>query len=198
MVDFNVAPDGAEAAPTEGLDDAVMAYQTNMPRRYDSDDSGTHVEFYKHPVTGMDHIKFFFPGDKLFQPDYHVTDEYKARFPRQWEAYQKQSSQFEGQTLLNDIAWLDEASRNNLKAHNVFTLEQLAGMSDTGVDALGMGARKMREKAIEMLEGQKAAAEGNQLRELIAAQQAQMEAMQAKLDSMESGRGRGRPRKDAE
>ncbi len=107
------------------------------------------VEFYKSPIDGLDHVKIRVPGDNTFEPDYLASEHYRKRFPKQWQAYRENESQAEGQLRLEDVAWLDEASRNRLKAFSIFTVEALATVSDGNLANLGPGARAWRDRAQE-------------------------------------------------
>ena len=115
-------------------------------------DENLHVEFYKNITTGKDHIKMLIPGDKHFQPDRPVTDVDKKRFRAQWERYENNLNQFESQTMLDEVAWLDPGTKNILRLNQIFTLDQLATVSDANLKNVGHGAREMRQRAIEHLE----------------------------------------------
>ena len=112
-------------------------------------DENLFVEFYKSPIDGLDHVKIRVPGDNTFEPDYLASEHYRKRFPKQWQAYRENESQAEGQLRLEDVAWLDEASRNRLKAFSIFTVEALATVSDGNLANLGPGARAWRDRAQE-------------------------------------------------
>ena len=105
------------------------------------------VEFYKCPTDGRDHIKMRIPGDNTFLPDFIATEEYRRRFPRHWQAYLSEADQAAGQMRLEEAAWIDEATRNQLKALHVFTIDALAGVSDGNLANIGPGAGALRDRA---------------------------------------------------
>lgn len=139
------------------------------------------VEFYRHPVDGLDHIRMRIPGDKLYVPDFVADERYQARFPRQWAAYKEHRDQFEGQTLLDDIGWIDSAMKAHLAEHAVKTVEQLAGIQDAMLHGLGVGVRTARDKALEWINRDKATEE---LQARVAQQDAEMADMRAELEAL--------------
>ena len=111
------------------------------------DDSGLYVEFYRNPTDGLDHIKMMIPGDKTYMPDFIADERFQVRFARQWEAYKTQTDQFEGQVPLEEVAWIDEATRNHYKSIGIFTVDGLANVSDGNLTNLGPEARAFRDRA---------------------------------------------------
>lgn len=161
-------------------------------------DEDVAVEFYRNPVDGKDHIKFLIPGDKTFQPDYLVDDMYKQRFPRQWEAYEAQRDQFAGQMRLEEVAWMDDATRNHFKAHNVYTVEMLAAVNDGNLAKLGPEGRPMRDKAREEVDQRSKAAAYDASQAEKAAMQSQIDELTRIVNSLQKPkRGPGRPPKES-
>ena len=111
------------------------------------DDSGLFVRFYFNKIHEKHFVKINIPGDAKTEWDRPVNDIDKARFRQQWEAYQNQQNQFGTQTLLKDWDAINEGQVNHLVAHNVQTVEHLAGMSDTMAIACGMGTQNLVRKA---------------------------------------------------
>lgn len=184
-----------EFAPT-----TIPAGKANVKMAQHGTDDDISIEFYRNPVDGKDHIKFLIPGDKTFQPDYLVTeasdDMYKERFPHQWEAYEAQRDQFQGQTRLEEIAWMDYATRNHFKAHNVFTVEMLAAVSDGNLAKLGPEGRTMRDKAKEMVQEKSKAAAFETVEAEKAELQGKLAQMQEQIDALSQPKRRGRPPKE--
>lgn len=162
-------------------------------------DENLYVEFYKNPEDGKDHIKMRIPGDKHFAPDFLADERYQRRFPQQWEAYQNQNDQFEGQTRLEEVAWINEGMRHHLQSFGVFTIDALAKVIDGNLSNIGHGARELRERAKEHLAtAQKAAAfdtaqaEKAELQGTLEAMQKQMAEMQKQLAEQQKPKRRGR------
>jgi len=81
------------------------------------------------------------------------------RFPRQWDAFQRQAEQvFEG-TPITEYAPVSKSQALELKAQNIHTVEHLAAVSDSVVDSIGLGGRKLRENARSWLEQAKSGSE---------------------------------------
>ena len=151
--DLNTPPAGAIAAPGDlSLPQVQQHRMAHMRAAAEEGDESLMVEFYRNPVDGEDHIRIRIPGDKLYQPDFLATDYYKGRFALQWAAYQNQRSQFEGQTLLTECAWIDEGLRGELATFGVMTVEGLSGISDGNLDHIGPGARMLRDRARHYVE----------------------------------------------
>lgn len=180
-----------EFAPT-----TIPAGKAHVKMAQHGTDGDINVEFYRNPVDGKDHIKFLIPGDKTFQPDYLVDDRYKERFPHQWEAYEAQRDQFAGQKRLEEIAWMDDATRNHFKAHNVYTVEMLAAVSDGNLAKLGPEGRIMRDKAREEVDQRSKAAAYEASEAEKAELRDQLADMQKQIDALSQPKRRGRPPKE--
>ncbi len=161
QTDLSVQPEGSVLADPGQIEQA--AAMMNVPvqaqaRRdskggliYGDPDHGgqdeAFVEFYRNPVADADYIRKEFPGDRFFKVDRPVTEEDRLEYARKWALYQQSEDQTKGQTRLRNVAWLDEAMKARLAEKRVFTLEQLAGLTDTHLDHLGPGVAKVRDKA---------------------------------------------------
>ena len=118
----------------------------------DDGDKGLHVEFYEHPVDGLDHVRITFPGDDKSRPDFLATDHYKMRFKRQWKVYKGELEEFAGQTRIETVSWIDPGLLHDMRRADIHTVEQLAGLSDSSIDSTNMlGLMAFREKAKEHL-----------------------------------------------
>lgn len=156
------------------------------------DDSEIFAEFYRNPVTGKDHIRMAFPGDKHSSYDQPAKDRDKQRYARQWDDYVNQVDRFAGQTRIEELIWLDDATRNQLKALNIFTAEQLANLDDGNMHSVGMGARSLRDKAIRHVADKQrleAADAGDQEKEELKARLAEMERQIEQLTAPKGKKG---------
>jgi len=76
-----------------------------------------------------------------------------------YEYYREQIEQFKRNEHVGDLGgtplkyWpqIDRGLAATLMAANVYTVEQLAGLSDANLDVVGIGARELREQAISFL-----------------------------------------------
>lgn len=124
------------------------------------DDSQTYVEFrkeavhsqYKSDQAGVpifvdeDYIRIMFPGDKTKIIDRPVKDEDKYRFERHWRQYQETGAVVQEGTPITEWAPITKGEAMTLKASGIHTVQQLAAMSDHGLNVI-LGARELREKA---------------------------------------------------
>jgi len=130
------------------------------------DDTGLYVEFYMEaelqsfkseeegrPIyEDVPYVRIMFPGDntkKVVRPanmkGTDTTPSDPQRWPKQWEAFKNQSVQANEGTPIDQWPPLSKSMALSLKAMNIHTVEQLAGVSDTALTWLG--ARDLREKA---------------------------------------------------
>lgn len=130
------------------------------------DDSAVFAEFYHRPVKmefqseqegrpifkDVPYLCITFPGDRTKNWDQPVkmNDDSSGpsdphRFPRQWEAFQRQQEQIPDGTPLTEFAAFGRARVMELKAMNIHTVEQFAGVPDGQIESLGLGARKERD-----------------------------------------------------
>jgi hypothetical protein len=133
------------------------------------DDTGIYATFdddfvkneYKSEMEGrvvLEHficIELQFPGDNTKTNKFRFTadegnrgNQWTHRFPRQWEAYKSSKEQTPDGTPIEMWPPLDKKRVFELKASKIFTVEQIAALTDqTGPVALGMEWRKMRDQA---------------------------------------------------
>ena len=127
-------------------------------RRGDGTDPGAQrVTFYRNPVTDTDHVKIQYPGNTLQMPDFEVEEVHKVRWPQAWAAYQAGTEEFEGQTMLEAVPWLDPSRHHHLRSQHIHTIEALAAVTDGNLPSLGMGGRELRERAREHVDRERKA-----------------------------------------
>jgi hypothetical protein len=137
------------------------------------------------------HVTIHIPGDKNNVVTEPVSEEHKQRFAPQWEKFQKQMSQSPEGTPLEQWPLLTTGQVHELKAVNVMTVEQLAGMSDAHVTRF-MGGYELRRKAMTFLKVSKDSAEAQRLATLndeltqrLIQQDAVLRKMAARLEVLE-------------
>jgi hypothetical protein len=147
-----------------------------------------------YPVfEAADYVRIETPGEKEGIPIFPATQEYKNRFPTEWENYRlKRAPTPSGMPLAILFPQYPERVAA-LEFANVRTVEQLAELSDTAKQNIGLGADEWQKKAIEFL---KTAAKTHDYHALkksqemleatIAKQEAQIVAMQMKLNEYEA------------
>jgi len=117
------------------------------------------VKFFKHaelshhkskqsgmPIyDNVDMVSVINPGEK--EEVKVVADEFhKRRFPKQWEAYKAGMDQEQSGTPLDHLFPNEPGTILTLKTFHVYTIQQLAAISDTAMGQLPMG-RTLSDKA---------------------------------------------------
>ena len=82
---------------------------------------------------------------------------YAERFRRQYQQFKAQAAQTKSGTPLDYASFLTESRRAELRAQNIYTVEQLAAVDGAELKNLGPGGRDMKNAAVEYIE---AAAQG--------------------------------------
>lgn len=83
-------------------------------------------------------------GDEFHGP---IKEEHKQRFWRQWEAFEAGDTEQIIGTPLAMWSPMSPAQVETFKYMKVHTVEQLAALSDSHIQELGMGAQELRRKA---------------------------------------------------
>lgn len=176
---------------------------------------GLHVEFYIEAVkqefksqeagrpifADTEFVRIHIPGDKNYSVEREASAADKERFALEYARFKngiKEEEQAVG-TPLKHWPAMTRSMAKEFASFNVHTVEQLAIMSDTAKQAFGMGALEWSRKAQAFLDvagnsaaAEKYAAENESLKRDLAALQAQLAEISAKV---EEKRGPGRPRK---
>lgn len=100
-----------------------------------------------------------FPGDRTREVKRKATDADKARFPRQWAAFQNQQQEVHEGTPIEDWGPISKSLALTYKGLNIHTVENLAAVGDHLLQNLGHGAREMRDKAVAWLKSAEGSAE---------------------------------------
>ena len=171
----------------------------------------------KPSYDAVDFVKIRQPAERD-QLDIAVTEEHKQRWPKQWEAYQAKKRQIPDGTPVK-LLFPNEPHITDLCVDlNIDTIEQLAQLSEHGINRLGMDGRKYVAKAQAALDRLEATKEVGRLtreldearedarlaREALAQMGSRVDALEARLRQpddetpMEMPRRRGRPPKQPE
>lgn len=206
-----------EFAPGMGFD--VRAFQENgyAPVRYGSDAS-LMVKFYKKNVykppreeldpvtkqikqigTGREeevvYCRIQAPGDKLSIWDAPAREEDKRRFWPHWQAFEKGAAHVG--TPIQELA-VGEDQEQKLRFYGIYTLEQLAAMSDGQLAAYGMGARELKDRALVRLNAKAKSAQDEEkaaLKSELAEMREEMARLREQFSSEDAPKKRGRPAK---
>ena len=119
-----------------------------------------------------------------------------ARFGPQYEAWKKTQAQPVDGTPITVVPFLNIAQIKEFQACNVTTLEQLASLSDAGVQRVGMGAHDARKKAQTYMKAaadsavtQRLTDENIQLQADLARTQKQIADLTQRIETLMSGGG---------
>lgn len=116
-------------------------------------------------------VELRFAGNNLYIPDKRVTDEHRQRFPQAYAVFKNDGSLHVEGTPLKEWPAMRPSQIAEFNAMNIYTIENLAAVDDSGIQRMGMGGRMFREKARTYLE----LAKGNAPAERLAAEKAQLE-----------------------
>lgn len=140
----------------------------------------------------VDYIQIQQPGerDMLMRP---VRDEDKARFPKHWEAFQANAKQAPDGTPVQMLFPNEPHITDMMIDLRILTVEQLAQLSEAGINRLGMDGRKYVARAAAAMDQSARTAEVSRLtRELTEAQEKnklmedQMAQMRGRMDALEA------------
>jgi hypothetical protein len=98
---------------------------------------------------------------------------YAERFSHQYRQFKAEASQTKTGTPLDRAPFLSEGRRSELRAQNVYTVEQLALIEGAELKNLGPGGRELKNQASDFIEQAKSGAPNLQL-------QAELEALKAR------------------
>ena len=96
-------------------------------------------------------VQLMQPGSSN-QPVFEVNDEYRQRWPEQYARFKQGLEHSIEGTPLEQWPVLNKPMVLELKALQIFTVEQLAGMSDVHLQQIRMGGRRLRELAKAFLD----------------------------------------------
>ena len=124
-------------------------------------------DFSVHPATEVSHWQDNIETGEQTQ----VT--YAERFARQYQQFKAHVAQTKTGTPLANAPFLSEGRRAELRAQNIYTVEQLVGIDGQELKNLGPGGRDLKNKAIEYVETSRLQATDGKLA-------AELEALRAK------------------
>ncbi len=168
--------DGGGLTPQGGGKNIVIFHTAQKYMERASKDQGRPV--YKEIVM----IKRILPGDQYHQPDEearpHLIEQYQAEYDH-W--IKTRENRVPG-TPIEHWHALSDTQKAEIRALQIFTVEQLAGLSDAGGQKI-MGFNMLREKARVFIESGKDAELVGKIRAEAAADKA---VMQAQIDEMKA------------
>jgi hypothetical protein len=149
-------------------------------------------------------VDIIVPGDMKSRFSSKVTEEHRNRWPLHYQAFKnKQEAPVSG-TPIEQWPVLTPAQVDELKSYNIKTIEEMAALNETYLDAMGMGSREMQVKARAYLEAAAGTADVQKLRldidrkdKEIAELKRQISELSARFGEDETGKPARRSRKEA-
>jgi hypothetical protein len=169
----------------------VHVYSDAVELKAESEKSGRPI------FKDIPHIRITIPGDTNNIIERKLTEKDKHKYPKAWEEFQRGESQGFTGTPLEQWPQITRAQVKESKYFECHTVEQLAGLTDSHCQKMGMGFRELREKAKAYL----GVAESTAVATAQAAENERLRQEMAELRAMiaESNEKKvGRPRKEAE
>lgn len=184
-----------------------------METKMSNPQNGTFVEFYMEAVEfkaesekegrpvfrEIPFVRLINAGDRNNILETKATDHYRAKYAREWKAFEANQ---QGAMVGTPLAQWPQITKSQVKEaefFNIKTVEQLAEVPDSSLQRIGMGWMELRLKARNYLDAAKGmaaqsaqAAENDRLRGEIEALKASFAALQ------EDKPQRGRPKKEPE
>ena len=158
--------------------------------------NGTVPRFFVHrvPKEGsvdlheMECVEIMVPGDLKSVSIRKVTEVEKQMFPDAYEAFKSGVEATVGGTALELFLGKDDPRIRELHYHRLHTVEQVSQISDTTIQALGMGFRELRDECSQFVERQTGnvalAAQNEELASQLAAMQKQLDNLAPSLAPM--------------
>lgn len=156
------------------FDDASIQNFANQARY--AADNKLYVTFYVRAVMNnfqsseqgrpifdeKEYIRIIVPGDSKTTVDCPVTDEFRARFAKQYELFKRGKEQAVSGTPLEVWPQLTVGLVAELKAMNISTVEQLADLDDVRAQRI-MGHFELRRRARAFLDAAQGEAANNKM-----------------------------------
>jgi hypothetical protein len=112
---------------------------------------------------------------------------YAERFNKQYLEFKAGGKQTFSGTPLDEVPFLTEAKRRELRALHVYTAETLANLDGSQLKMLGPGGRELKNDAMAYLEKAKEGAEATHLSDELAKRDSEIEALKNQIAALAAG-----------
>lgn len=116
------------------------------------EDRAQTMEQGHYVVRNVDFIVIVPPGDGKTVLEQKVNDRHKFRYKKEYDAWKQGKEAPLNGTSIKDWPSASPAIIMNLQRINVRTIEDLANANESTLERIGMGARKLKEKASAWLQ----------------------------------------------
>lgn len=104
----------------------------------------------------QDFILIISPGNSKTEVRRKASDNDKMAYAQEWAAYLQGKEQQIAGTPIELLPGMPNGMADALKAQYIYTIEQMAGLSDIAMQKVGMGGNEIRNKARAFLQGNSA------------------------------------------
>ena len=151
----------------------VEFYEDSMEMGYRSEQEGRPV--FEQRLF----IRIITPGDQTNLIETIATAEDKRQYAREYERYQRGQTAAQEGTSLTQWPGVNKSQIKEAAYFEIYTLEQLASLSDTNVGRMGMGWMELRNKAKAYMQAATDSA-------VVTRQQSEIEKLKADLLAMQN------------
>lgn len=136
-------------------------YPKWVRNNFQSKEQGVEVGEYR------DFVMILCPGQKD-EVHRQATDQDKREYPQEWASYKEGKEHRISGTPIELLPGIDTGRIASLKSLYIYSVEQLAELSDIGMQKVGMGANELKTKAQAFLRQPKPSAEAEELKARVA------------------------------
>ena len=130
-------------------------------------------------------VRITIRGDRNSVTDRPVKDEDRTqRWPALYTAFSRGQKRADFGTPLEEWPLVTRSAAENFKHHNIYTVEDLAGLDDQGIKNIGIGARDMVKKAQAYLDQAEDSATPGKLIDKINQLEVQIESLRKNNDEL--------------
>jgi hypothetical protein len=126
---------------------------------HDESDAHLLVRFFMYPIldekrsseegmpkyTEIEMVEILAAGNKD-KPVFKVTDHYRKRFAEKYARFKEKLGEGVSGTPLNNFPFISASEIKELEYFNVYTAEQLVGISDGNIERIGVNGRDLIKK----------------------------------------------------
>lgn len=140
------------------------------------------VEMVEVRIAGDRHFNPRFPAHAFWQRDENGFDiTYAMRWPEAYKRFKENQSQTASGTPIEELPFLTQAKRSELRALSIYTAEALAALDGKNLKTLGIGGRELKDQATAYLAKASGSADVVRLAAQNADMQAQIETLRQQL-----------------
>lgn len=142
------------------------------------------VDMVEIRIAGDRNFKPCMPAHSFWKNIDGIAHTYAMRWPEQYRKFKEGSVQTAEGTPLEELPFLTQAKRYELKALSVYTAEALASLDGKNLKALGIGGRELKEQATAYLDNARGSADVSRLAQENASMKALIEEMRADMQAL--------------